>query len=89
MLALIKQQRCGRAKQFKRAKKCLRRLKTYLGRVMRDIRRKIARDEGLKALFAQPLSLSWRVLTQKRCRDAPNVYARSGMHWQGQGAQAL
>jgi transposase, IS5 family len=32
-LALIKQQRYAHAKQFERANKCLRRLKTYLGRV--------------------------------------------------------
>ena len=74
-LALIKQQRYAHAKQFKRANKCLRTLKTYLGRVMRDIRRKIAGDEVLQAVFASPLSLSWRVLTQKKRQDAPKVYA--------------
>jgi len=35
-LAVIQQQRYAHAKQFKRANKCLRRLKTYLGRVMRS-----------------------------------------------------
>ena len=74
-LALIKQQRYAHAKQFKRAKKCLRRLKTYLGRVMRDISRKIAGDKSLKAVFALPLSLSYRVLTQKKRQNAPKVYA--------------
>jgi IS5 family transposase len=42
-LALIKQQRYAHAKQFKRARRCLRTLKTYLGRVMRDIQRKISK----------------------------------------------
>jgi len=74
-LALIKQQRYAHAKQFKRANKGLRRLKTYLGRVIRDIGRKIAGDEALKAVFAHPLSLGWRVLTQKKRQDAPKVYA--------------
>jgi IS5 family transposase len=74
-LALIKQQRYAHAKQFKRANKSLRTLKTYLGRVMRDIRRKIAGDEALKAVFAHPLSLGYRVLTQKKRQDAPKVYA--------------
>ena len=74
-LALIKQQRYAHAKQFKRANKCLRTLKTYLGRVMRDILRKTQADEALKAAFAQPLSLGWRVLTQKKRQDAPKVYA--------------
>ncbi len=74
-LALIKQQRYAHAKQFKRANKCLRTLKTYLGRVIRDIHRKIAGDEALQAVFAHPLSLSYRVLTQKTRQEAPKVYA--------------
>lgn len=37
---LLKQSRYAHAKQFKRAAKCTRKLKTYLGRVMRDIERK-------------------------------------------------
>src|SRR5437763_16414038 len=39
--ALIQHQRYAHAKQFKRANKALRTLKTYLGRVIRDITRKI------------------------------------------------
>jgi IS5 family transposase len=74
-LALIKQQRYAHAKQFNRANRCLRTLKTYLGRVMRDIVRKIAGDKALKAIFAHPLSLSYRVLTQKKRQAAPKVYA--------------
>jgi len=74
-LALIRQQRYAHAKQFKRANRCLRTLKTYLGRMIRDIRRKIASDEALKAVFAHPLSLSHRVLTQKKRQEAPKVYA--------------
>jgi IS5 family transposase len=45
--ALIKHQRYAHAKQFKRANRSLRKLKTYLGRVIRDIRRKTAGNEGL------------------------------------------
>ena len=41
-LALIKHQRYAHAKQFKRANKALRKLKTYLGRTIRDIGRQIA-----------------------------------------------
>ncbi len=73
--ALIKQQRYAHAKQFKRANKCLRTLKTYLGRVMRDIRRKIAGDEALRTVFAFHLSLGYRVFTQKKRQEAPKVYA--------------
>ena len=50
-LALIKQQRYAHAKQVKRANKCLKTLKTYLGRVRRDILRKIDGDTALKAVF--------------------------------------
>ncbi|RWC65333.1 MAG: IS5/IS1182 family transposase, partial [Mesorhizobium sp.] len=41
-LALISHQRYAHAKQFKRANKALRKLKTYLGRTIRDIGRQIA-----------------------------------------------
>ena len=60
--ALIKQQRYAHAKQFKRANKGLRTLKTYLGRVMRDIRRKIEGDEGLQVVFAQKIRSSRRTI---------------------------
>jgi IS5 family transposase len=73
--ALIKQQRYAHAKQFKRANKCLRKLKTYLGRVMRDIRRKIEGNAALQAVFSEPLSVSCRVLTQKKRQKEPKVYS--------------
>jgi len=43
------------AKQFKRANRELRFLRTRLGRLIRDIRRKIEGDETLQKLFAEPL----------------------------------
>jgi IS5 family transposase len=46
-LALIKHQRYAHAHQFKRANKALRKLKTYLGRVIRDIGRRIADNDAL------------------------------------------
>ena len=51
--ALIQHQRYAHAKQFKRANRALRTLKTYLGRVIRDIARKI---EGNPSLEASSLS---------------------------------
>ncbi len=63
---LIKQQRYAHAHQFRRANKALKKLKTYLGRVMRDIARKIAGDQALEATFASALSLAHRVRFQKR-----------------------
>ncbi len=74
-LALIKQQRYAHAKQFKRANKCLRTLKTYLGRVMRDIRRKTQGNKALEAAFAQPLSQAHRLLFQKKRQEAPKIYS--------------
>jgi len=74
-LALVKQQRYAHAKQFKRAKRCLRTLKTYLGQAMRDIQRKIEGNGELEAAFAPALSLAHRVLFQKKRQEAPKVYA--------------
>jgi hypothetical protein len=41
------------AKQFKRANRSLKKLKTYLGRVIRDIRRKMAGSEGVSETFVR------------------------------------
>jgi transposase, IS5 family len=73
--ALIKHQRYAHAKQFKRANRALRTLKTYLGRVIRDIARKIDGDPGLEAAFAHLLSLAWRVRAQERGQHGPKVYS--------------
>ncbi len=65
-LALIKQQRYAHAKQFKRANRALRSLKTYLGRVIRDIARKTKSDHYLETIFAKPLMLAGCVLAQNK-----------------------
>ena len=74
-LALIKHQRYAHAKQFKRAGKMLRKLKTYLGRVRRDITRKIKGHAHLIDAFARPLSITARVLRQKQRQRGRKVYA--------------
>ncbi|MBP9706376.1 MAG: IS5 family transposase [Oligoflexales bacterium] len=62
-LKLIKYSRYCHAKQFKRAKKPLRRLKTILGRVIRDIERKCAApDEKLQ----NKLILARRIWKQQK-----------------------
>ena len=53
-----------KAKQFKRAKKVLRKLKTMAGRVMRDVERKLG-DEGYEA-HKGAMILSELILEQKR-----------------------
>ena len=74
--ALIKHQRYAHAKQFKRAAKPLRTLRTYLGRVIRDISRKIDDDLWLKEwVFKHILSLARRVRDQKPRQRGPKVYS--------------
>ena len=73
--ALIAHQRYAHAKQFKRANRALRTLRTYLGRTARDIVRKIKSDEELKSVFAEPLSLAWRVRDQRQNQRGRKVYS--------------
>jgi transposase, IS5 family len=72
---LIRHQRYAHAKQFKRANRALRKLRTYLGRVIRDIARKIDGDPRLEAAFAHLLSLARRVRAQERGQRGPKVYS--------------
>jgi transposase, IS5 family len=74
-LALMKQSRYAHAKQHNRAKREFRRLKTFLGCVVRDIRRKIAGNEALVDVFRRPLWLAERVATQKRRDPLPKIYS--------------
>ena len=73
--ALIQHQRYAHAKQFKRANRALRKLRTYLGRVIRDIARKIDSDPGLEAAFAHLLSLARRARAQERGQRGPKIYS--------------
>lgn len=69
--ALIAQQRYAHAKQYKRARKQLRKLKTYLGRTLRDIRRKIDGNAELEDAFRRALWLGERVMTQRPRDEIP------------------
>jgi len=73
--ALMAHQRYAHAKQFKRANRELRKLRTYLGRVRRDILRKIRGDEGRQAVFAQLLSLSHSVREQRQKQRGKKIYS--------------
>jgi IS5 family transposase len=64
--AFCLQHRYSHARQLKKAKKQLKKLKTYLGRVTRDIERKISRLPQLKEEFSELLDMSNRLLSQKR-----------------------
>jgi IS5 family transposase len=74
-LALIKHQRYAHAHQFKRANRSLRKLKTYLGRIVRNIERHIAENEVLREAFVRPLFLARRVLEQERRQRGRKVYS--------------
>jgi transposase, IS5 family len=74
-LALIKHQRYAHAHQFKRANKALRKLKTYLGRTIRDIARQIIGEPDLETIFIKPLHLAGRVLEQNRHQRGKKVYS--------------
>jgi IS5 family transposase len=74
-LALIKHQRYAHARQFKRAGKALRKLKTYLGRTIRDIARQIVGDDDLHAIFLRPLHLAGWVLEQRQKQHGKKVYS--------------
>ena len=66
--ALFKQGRYAHARQMKRAARMTRKLKTYLGRVTRDIERKAAKygDPLSQQFLNQQLQLAHRLLAQTR-----------------------
>jgi IS5 family transposase len=68
-------QRYIHAKQFKRAKRELKFLRTRLGRLIRDITRKIADDPYLKKIFAEPLSKAVRIRWQNQHQRGPKLYS--------------
>ncbi len=75
-LALIKHQRYAHAKQFKRANRQLKRLKTFLGRVIRDVGRKIEGDAWLEHMVFGPiLALARRVRDQQARQRGRKVYS--------------
>jgi len=67
--------RYAHAKQFKRHNRELRFLRTRLGRVIRDIRRKIDGDEALKEVFAVPLSRADQVRRQRQRQRGWKLYS--------------
>jgi transposase, IS5 family len=64
--AAVQVGRYAHARQMRRMRRELKRLKTYLGRVYRDVARKVAGDAGLAARFAGLLGLTERLLVQER-----------------------
>lgn len=73
-LHLIKVGRYRHAKQMGRALKAEKKLRTYLGRLIRDIERKIENDSLLRDVFSESLVKAVRILTQKR-EDKNKLYS--------------
>jgi IS5 family transposase len=74
-IALIRHQRYAHAKQFKRANRALKTLRTQLGRVLRDIRRKIKDNADLAAALAAKLALATRVHAQQPKQRGQKVFS--------------
>lgn len=72
--ALLKTSRYGHARQLRRMRGQVKKLKTYLGRVVRDIERKIAGNAELQAVFADELALAKRLLSQQKL-DRNKLYS--------------
>ena len=66
--------RYAHARQMKRARREIKRLKTFLGRVYRDVERKIESQPLLQEVFQPLLSLTERLLAQKR-EDKKKLYS--------------
>ena len=73
--ALIAHQRYAHAKQFKRAGRALRTIRTYLGRVRRDVARKVCGDPELRRIFARDLWLAERVREQRQHQRGRKIYS--------------
>jgi len=63
------------AHQFKRARRALKFLRIRLGRIIRDIHRKIDGNPALKERFAPLLSLALRVRHQDQRQRGPKIYS--------------
>jgi IS5 family transposase len=68
-------QRYTHAKQFKRANRQLKFLRIRLGRLIRDITRKIAGNPRLEATFAWPLSKALRIRWQNQHQRGAKLYS--------------
>ena len=72
---LFKNNRYGHARQLRRQRRTTAKLKTVLGRVYRDIERRLAEQpESVQATFAESMALTKRLLDQQR-HDKKKLYA--------------
>jgi IS5 family transposase len=71
---LLLANRYAHARQMRRMRRQVRKLRTYLGRVVRDIERKIADCPAQQRIFADELAMAKRVLKQKKT-DSHKLYS--------------
>ena len=71
---LLAASRYSHARQMKRARRAVKKLKTYFGCVYRDIQRKLEETPLLKPHFSESLLLAERVLSQERY-DKKKLYS--------------
>lgn len=64
--AALKASRYAHARQMKHLRRQVRTLRTYLGRVVRDIERQIADDPTHQLVFAEELAMAKRLLAQEK-----------------------
>src|SRR3982074_2912635 len=67
--------RYAHAKQFNRHHREVRFLRTRLGRLIRDIRRKIADHEPVEAVFESPLSRASQIRSQRQRQRGWKLYS--------------
>ncbi|NOY16483.1 MAG: IS5 family transposase [Gammaproteobacteria bacterium] len=72
--ALFKANRYAHARQYRRMRGRVKKLRTYLGRVVRDIERKITSQAEKQAVFAEELNLAKRLLAQQK-KDKNKLYS--------------
>lgn len=91
--ALIAHQRYAHAEQFNRANRAFRAIRTMLGRVIRDVGRRIRGEAELEAAFALSLSLARQVHAQDRRQRGQKIYSLHAPETEcigkRQGSQAL
>ena len=77
-VAFVRSQRYAHARQYQRAAAHTRKLRTYLGRVIRDIERKTAQQPVAQGKLSGLLQTCQRIWSQRRQRQAgepPKVYS--------------
>jgi IS5 family transposase len=72
--AAVASGRYRHAKQMKRAKKVEKKLNTYLGRMIRDIERKIAGEDSLRIIFKESLEKATKIHSQQKT-DTDKIYS--------------